>query len=609
MTYGIRGKTLRVNLSNGSIKEEALSAKYLLEYIGGDGLGAKILYDEVPPGVGAFDPENRLIFAAGPLTGTKAQAACMHSVITKSPATGFTIINARANGFWGARLKFSGFDGIVFEGQAKTPIYLYVSHGKAEIRDAGHLWGLGAWATDGQLHKDLGTKSLSIDAIGEAGENLVRIACIVSDKHHIAGRGGVGAVMGSKNLKAVVVEGDENVPLANPELFNELAKKWRKANAESVPGQSRAKYGTAASLALYYSFGDLPVRNFTTGIFSEYQRLTGEEIIEKYFYKHETCWSCSLAHNKKLKFETPAGIEICKMPEHECLAAWGSNIGSSDVLGATRCTDACNDHGLDALDASTAVSMAMECMEKGILSKEDLGGIDLRFGDWESALEMIHKMAKKEGFGEVLAEGGKRAAERIGKGAENLVAHIKGMSIPLHDFRALWGYALQYVVGSAGPTHEGGPSRLEMAGELKRMSIEGKAKAVREGQQTRFFYNNIGVCWFGTTGAPFELIVDALNAAVGEKFSIEETKKISLRCANLRRAFNIRHGLTPEDDTLSPRLLEPPPDGPSKGSVIQIKPMVLEYYQRMGWDEKTGKPLITTLKALGLEDVISDLWG
>ena len=609
MSYVFKRKILRVNLSTRNIKEEELPIEYLLQYIGGDGFGAKILYDEVPPGVGALDPENRIVFAAGPLVGTRAQSACMHSIITKSPLTGFTIINAHANGYWGPRLKFSGFDAIVFVGKASSPVYLYVStNGKAEISDASHLWGLGVQATDDQIHKELGTNSLSIDAIGEAGENMVRFACIISDKNHVAARGGVGAVMGSKNLKAVVVRGYEKLPLVDPELFNGLIKRWRKANNESDGGQLRAQFGTAGSLELFYSFGDLPIRNFTTGVFADYKKLTGQDIIDKYFHKHETCWSCSLAHNKKIKFETPTGIEIREMPEYECLAAWGSNIGSSDVLGATLCTDACDDHGLDSLEASTVISMVMECVHQGILSKEDIGGIDLRFGNWEAALEMIDKIAKKEGFGEVLAEGAKRAAERIGNGAENCVTHVKGMSIPMHDFRGLWGYALQYAVGSAGPSHEGGPSRLEMAGELKRMSIEGKAEAVINGQQIRFFYNNIGVCWFGTTGVSLELIVQALNAAVGEKFSIDEVKTISLRCANLRRAFNIRHGLRPEDDTLSPRLLESPPDGPSKGSIVRIKPMVREYYQRMGWDEKTGKPLIRTLRTLGLEDVIPDLW-
>jgi aldehyde:ferredoxin oxidoreductase len=609
MNHGITGKTLRVNLSTGKIKEEELSIKYLLKYIGGDGLGAKILYDEVSPGVGAFDPENRLIFASGPLGGTKAQSACMHSVITKCPTSGFTIINSHANGFWGPRLKFAGFDAIVFEGEASSPVYLYVSNGRAEIKDANHLWGLGAWATDEKIHKELKLSPISIDTIGEAGENLVRVACIVSDKYHIASRGGVGAVMGSKKLKAVVVHGDEKLAMADVELFNNLAMKWREANMKSAGAQLRHQFGTAGNLELIHSVGDLPTRNFSTGIFPEYRKLTGPDVIEKYFYKHETCWSCSLAHNKKLKFETPSGTEIREMPEYECLAAWGSNIGSSDVFGAVLCTDACDDHGLDSLETSTAISMVMECVEKGILSKEDLGGVDLRFGNWEAALQMIHNIAKREGFGDVLAEGAKRAAERIGNGAENFVPHVKGMSIPMHDFRGLWGYALQYAVGSAGPSHEGGPYQLEIAGQLKRMSIEGKANAVIEGQKTRFFYNNIGVCWFGTVGVPLELLVQALNAAVGEKYSIDEIKKISLRCANLRRAFNLRHGLTPEDDTLSARLLEPPCDGPSKGSVVQIKPMVKEYYQRMGWDEKTGKPLIKTLKELGLEDLISDLWG
>jgi aldehyde:ferredoxin oxidoreductase len=609
MTYGIRGKTLRVNLTSGEVREESISIDLLSDYIGGDGLGAKIVYDEVKPGVGALDSENRLIFAAGPFTGTTAQSACMHSVITKSPTTGFTIAASHANGFWGPRLKFAGVDAIIVEGKASFPVYLHVSKAKAEIRDAAGFWGLGAWAVDDRIRKELGSRSLSVDTIGQSGENLVPIACIVSDKHHLAARGGAGAVMGSKNLKAVVVQGDEKVPLAHPGLFDGLAKRWRKANRESDGGRVRSQFGTAGSLELFHSFGDLPIRNFTAGVFPEYKKLTGQDIIEKYFYKHETCWSCSLAHSKKLKFETPTGMEIREMPEYECLAAWGSNIGSSDVYGAVLCTDACDDHGLDSLEASTAISMAMECAARGLLSKDDFDGIDLQFGNWESALEMIHRIARREGFGAVLAEGAKRAAETVGKGAENFVAHVKGMSVPMHDFRGLWGYALQYAIGSAGPSHEGGPARQEMAGELKRMSTRGKAAAVIEGQLGRFFYNNAGLCWFGTTGVPLALIIQALNAAVGGEFNIEGIKEISLRCAHLRRAFNLRHGLTPDDDCLSFRLLEAPVDGPSKGSAIEIRPMVREYYQRMGWDEKTGKPLIRTLKASGLENLIPDLWG
>lgn len=609
MDCGITGKTLRVNLSNGEVREEDLSKQYLLQYLGGDGLGVKILYDEVPSGIGALDPENRLIFATGPLTGTTAQSACMHSVITKSPTTDFTIINAHANGFWGPRLKFAGFDGIVFEGKAARPVYLYIHDGKVEIRDASHLWGLGVAATDEKIREEIARSFLSIDAIGAAGENLTRMACITSDKYHIAARGGVGAVMGSKNLKAVVVSGSPGLNLADPELFKETAKKWRKLNMENGATRVRSQFSTSGAVELFHSFGDLPTRNFSTGVFSEFHKLTGQDVVRNYLHKHFTCWACSIAHNKTIKFETPEGTEFHEMPEYECLAAWGSNIGNSDVRGAARCTTACDDHGMDSLETSTAVSLAMECVEKGILTKEELGGVDLRFGNWEAALEMIHMIAGRQGFGDVLAEGAKRAAERIGNGAEQLAVHVKGMSIPMHDFRGLWGYALQYAVGSAGPSHEGGPSRLEMAGELKRMSTEGKAKAVIAGQATRFFCNNVGVCWFGTVGVPLDLLIQALNAAVGGEFSVDEIKRISLRCTNLRRAFNIRHGLVPEDDTLSPRLLEAPPDGGSKGSVVQIKPMVREYYQRMGWDEKTGKPRIGTLRALGLENVIPELWG
>lgn len=500
MIGGIMGKTLRVDLSDKTFKVEELSKKYLKDYLGGDGLGSKILYDEVTPGVGALEPDNRLIIAAGPLCGTPAQSACNHSIITKSPTTGFTNITSRCNGHFGPRLKFSGYDGLIIEGASDKPVLLFINDESPQIIEASDIWGKGVRESHDVIVKRFGDAKISIDCIGPAGENQVRIACVVSDKNHIAARGGVGAVMGSKKLKAIAVCGKQKIPISDEDRFKEKSKLWRKMNMESPAALARAKYGTAAALGLFYEVGDLPIRNFTTGVLLEYENLKGEEIIEKYFYKHETCFSCTLAHNKKLKIKIGDADEIVEMPEYECLAAWGSNIGSTDVVGTVRCTDACGDNGIDSLEASSAISMAMECVDKGLITINDLDGIDLRFGNWGAALQMINKIAKKEGFGKILAEGGKRAAEFIGQGAENFVAHVKGMSIPMHDFRALWGYALQYAVGSSGPAHEGGPSRQEISGELNRFSVEKKGEAVMEGQKVRCFFNNIGVCWFGSVG-------------------------------------------------------------------------------------------------------------
>jgi aldehyde:ferredoxin oxidoreductase len=608
MTGGINGETLRVNLCDKTFVIEEISKKYVKDYLGGDGLGSKILYDEVMPGVDALEPDNRLIVAAGPLCGTHVQSACTHSLITKSPITGFTIITSRCNGYFGPRLKFSGYDALVIEGASSNPVILFIDDGIPRFIDASDTWGKGVRESCHLITKRLGKTEISIDCIGPAGENQVPIACVVSDNQHVAARGGVGAVMGSKKLKAIAVCGTKKVIISDKDRFSENSKLWRKMNMESPSAQVRAKYGTAGSLGLTYGVGDLPIRNFTTGILAGYEKLTGEYIIDKHFYKHETCFSCTLAHNKKIKIRVENHDEIFELPEYECLAAWGSNIGSTDLIGVVRCTDACDDNGIDSLEASTAISMVMECVEKGLLKANDLDGIELKFGNWESALQMIHKIAKKDGFGKILAEGGKRAAEFIGHGAENFVAHVKGMSIPMHDFRALWGYALQYAVGSAGPSHEGGPAGREIAGELDRFSVEKKGEAVMEGQKVRCIFNNIGVCHFGTLGVPLEVIVNTLSAALGYDISVEEVKKISMRCVNLRRAFNLRHGLKPEHDTLSARLLEAPPDGAAKGSKIKIKPMVRDYYRCMGWDEKTGKPYRSTLKELGLENVLKDIW-
>ena len=439
MTGGITGKILRVNLYGHTYAVEDLSERYLKDYLGGDGLGSRILYDEAPPGVGALEPDNRLIVAAGPLCGTRVQAACTHSFITKSPATGFTVITTRSNGYFGPRLKFSGYDALVIEGKSDNPVVLFIDDGIPRFIDASDIWGKKVAESQDIITARLGNSKISVDCIGPAGENQVPIACVVSDKHHVAARGGAGAVMGSKNLKAIAVCGTRDVPIADNARFDEKAKLWRKMNMESSAGQARAKYGTAASLGKYYQIGDLPIRNFTTGVLEGYENLTGEKIIENYFHKHKTCFGCSLAHTKELKFRVGDRDEFAEMPEYECLAAWGSNIGSTDVVGVLRCTAACDDNGIDSLEASTAISMAMECVEKGLLAPNDMDGVELRFGNWKAASEMIDKIARKEGFGRILAEGGKRAAEMIGRGAENFVAHVKGMSIPMHDFRALLG--------------------------------------------------------------------------------------------------------------------------------------------------------------------------
>jgi aldehyde:ferredoxin oxidoreductase len=609
MYGGMMGKILRIDLSLKKIDEEAFPEKYLEKYMGGDGLAARLLYDEVPPGIGALDPDNILVISVGPLGGTTVQSSCTCSVAAKSPLTG-TVYNSHCNGSFARLLKFSGYDAIVVKGQADRPVFLWVHEGQAEIKEAVSLWGKDTWQTEDILKGDLKQPKMSCLCIGPPGENLVLLSGIVSDKVHIAARGGLGAVMGAKKLKAVAVYGDQKVPLAQEEKFVELARKWREANMGQAGTQSLSKYGTGNLVNPAYAVGDLPIKNWSRGTLEGWERLTGEYIIDHMLKRHTTCPSCTVAHNKILELSGGALTGECEMPEYEILVAMGSNIGVTDPTVAAKGGELLDKYGLDGLGVSNVIGFAMECYEKGLITREDTGGLDLKFGNYEAAFEMVEKIAKREGFGNILADGPVRAADYIGKESYKFVVHVKGMPMPMHDHRALWGYALSYAIASAGPAHEGGPMFPEMTNILPRFSIAGKAKAVKTGQEVRCFVNTLGVCSFGSVGVSPALVGETVSAATGLNIGAEEASIIARRLINLRRGFNIRHGLRPEDDTLPYRYVsDPPPDGGAKGSAVPIKPMVYEYYDLMGWDLKTGKPYRKVLKELGLDDVAEDLWG
>jgi len=415
--------------------------------------------------------------------------------------------------------------------------------------------------------------------------------------------------MGAKKLKAIAVYGTQKVPIANEERFTELSRKWREINMAHAGTQSFSRFGTAGLVSGVYAIGDLPIRNWSRGTLDGWEKLSGEYIIDKMLKQNTTCPSCSVAHTKTIELKGGAFSGECDMPEYEILVAMGSNIGVTDPTVAAKGGELLDRLGLDGLGASNVIGFAMECYEKGFISKEDADGVDLKFGNYEAAFEMIHKIANREGMGNILADGPVRAADYIGKESQKLVVHVKGMPLPMHDHRAAWGYALQYAVGSAGPAHEGGPLQAEMSNLLPRFSIKEKAKAVKQGQEWRCFVNTLGICSFGATGISLDLMADTVSAATGLEIDAGRASTLSRRLINLRRAFNIRHGLKPEDDTLPYRYVsDPPREGGAKGSVVPIKPMVYDYYKLMGWDLRTGKPYRRTLEELGLEKEAKDLW-
>jgi aldehyde:ferredoxin oxidoreductase len=602
------GKIAVVDLSSHSIRQEELATHLVEDYLGGDGLAAKLLYDEVPPGVGPLEPENLLILSAGPLAGTSVQASCNISLAAKSPLTGFTVYNGHSNGSFARLLKFSGFDAVVIRGKAEKPCFLWINNGQVAIRDAAFLWGKGVRETERELKAALSQPKLSCMCIGPAGENMVLISGVVNDTHHFAARGGLGAVMGSKNLKAIAAYGNQDIQIAEPDRFSVLAHEWRVMNMSNPSAQAFHRFGTA-TLVNGYTFGDLPIKNWSQGTLEGWENLTGENIVDRMLKRHTTCPSCTLAHTKLLDLKGGVFTGQCKLPEFEMIAAMGSNLGITDPTVVARGCELVDNHGLDGLGTGNVIGFAMECYEKGLITKTDTGGIDLTFGNWEAAFQMVDKIAKREGLGDILAEGPVHAANYIGKGAEQLIVHVKGMPLPMHDHRSAFGYALQYAVGSAGPAHEGGPGALELAGVLPRFSIDGKGTAVKSGQEVRCFINALGVCVFGTVGVSMEKIADTVSASTGLGMDESKARRTALRFVNLRRAFNIKHGLVPEDDTLPNRYTaQPLSDGGAKGIAVPIAPMVRDYYRVMGWDLKTGKPFRRTLSDLGLEDVAADLW-
>ncbi len=608
---GYMGKVLRVDLTDEIITEESLDAAVLRQYIGGAGLGARVLYDEVPPGVKWSDPENRLILATGPLNGTNMAGAGTFCSVTKGCLTNGGA-SSQANGYFGAYLKFSGYDAIILQGAARRWLYLYVHDGAAELKDASRLLGKDTIETQHLIEAELDVKErqVSVYCIGPSGENLVKFSAVAGDRTHFLGHNGVGAVMGSKKLKAFVAARGKLRPVIKDQPGLTQANKQLVAEAKAHPVYGKQdKYGTSMLFNLLPKVGMVPAKNLTTNIYPDLTKFSREYYGNRYEMKRHPCWACPFEHTQFVKItEGPyAGLET-KDPEYECSAAWGPLIGNNDFGAALMLCDVTDRLGFDCNEAGWVIALAIECFEKGILTEKDTDGLKMTWGNVEAVRAMLYKMAGREGFGDVLAEGVMRAAEKIGGEAPNMGVYVKKGHTPRgHDARARWSDILDYATGGVG-TSESNPVTV-----LEPFSAEGAAEAVYRGK-VREFVDSLVVCNIVTMtylGEEVGHLVEMLNAVTGWDFTNEEAVQMSLRATNLFRAFNIRHGLTPELEEPSPRYGSAPVDGPVKG--ISIMPhwnqMLDKYYELMGWDRESGKPLPQTLKNLGLEAVIPDLWG
>ena len=603
MLGGYIGKILRVDLTERRISTEKLDAEIAKKFIGGKGLGAKILYDSLKLGTDPLSPENILIFASGPLTATLAPTSARWAVVTKSPLTNI-FLDCQVGGYFGAAMKLSGFDCIIMEGKADSPVYLWVHDGNAEILNAGDLWGKGCFETENTLKKRLG-ESAHVASIGPAGENLVRYACISVDKYRQAGRGGAGAVMGSKNLKAVAVRSASyKIEYADPEGFREAAKKALKVIRENSFIPLRRKYGTPIWVAPVNKAALLPTRNFRTGVFEKAENISGETMRDKIVVKDGTCYNCIIqcwkythVESGKYKVDELAG------PEYESIALLGSDCGVGSIEAVAHASMLCDDLGLDTISTGNSIAFAMECYERGLLTVEDTDGLELKFGNADAEIEMVKKIAYRKGLGNLLAEGVRRASKKIGDGSEKFAMHVKGLEIPGYDPRGAFGMALAYATSDRGACHQRAWTvRAEIEGKLEpRFSTKGRARFVKETQDERAMCFSLVLCDF----APLEVkhFVELLNKATGFNFTVEDYLKTGERIWNLTRLFNVREGITRKDDTLPPRFMEEPLlEGVTKGQVVtkeMLDEMLDEYYALRGWD-KNGVPTEEKLKELGL---------
>jgi len=608
---GYTGKVLRIELSSGQITTEKLEAATLRKYVGGTGLGVKYLYEEVPPGVDWSDPENRLMWFAGPLNGTRVAGSGTFSVVTKGPMTNLAA-TTQANGFFGAFLKLSGFDGIITQGAADKWVYLYIHDNTAELRDASHLLGKDTWEVEDAIKAELDVPC-SVFGIGPAGENRVRFAAIAGDHGHVAAHNGVGAVMGSKKLKAIVAaKGGTDVPVADPEELKEAAKQLFEGARNSAHGARLKRGGTATSLPAHIKRGSLPTKNYTTNISDAFEKFEGERMRSYFKKKPAPCWACGMNHCHTFEIlEGPHKGFVGDEPEYEGVSAMSSVIGQEDPACTVVLANLVDRLGLDVNESGWAIGWVMECYQKGLLSKDQLDGLEMNWGDAEATATLLRRIAGRKGFGDVLAEGVKRAAENIGGEALNCaVFTMKGASPRGHDHRARWDELIDTCLSNTGTIESmGGTEPQELGLEPLKDPFNPEAVSTLNAKLNgrSQFNDTLCVCRFCMKGIQNE--VNALNAATGWDFTVSEALEVGRRIVNQLRVFNFRHGLTKEVEAPSVRYGSTPVDGPAKG--IGIMPhwdlIRRNYYQHMGWDPETGKPLPETLKELGLEKCINDL--
>lgn len=590
---GWNGKILEIDLTNQTHKESLLDMDMARQFIGGRGLGARLLWDLVGPEVAPLSPENVLIFTNGPLTGTGYQTSNRFSVTTKSPLTG-TVLDANSGGFWGMQFKKTGYDALITRGRAEKPVWIEIKNGEVTFHDASELWGMRVFDLTKRLGQD--NNKRNVLCIGPAGENLSRIAAIMNDRERALARGGPGAVMGSKNLKAIVVEGAERPQIEDKEKFKFLLYETRKLLAASpLTSQALPEFGTVVLMNIMNNIGALPTRNHQQTQFEGAEAISGEELTEKYLVKNASCWACPIGCTRISKTDKVEG----EGPEFETTWAFGAQCGVDDLAAIIEVNALCNDLGLDTISAGSTIACAMELSEKGYLDS------DLRFGRADLLARCVEDMAYRRDLGADLADGSLRLAAKYGH--PELSMSSKGLEMPAYDPRGMQGQGLLYATSNRGGCHmRGNMVGLEVLGLPKlidRFQVQGKSSFVILHQNSSAAIDSLVVCKFTNMGVADEYFARVLSAVTGTQYATGDMIKAGERVWNLERLYNNREGFTTTDDTLPLRLLtEAPTEGPSKGWVSNLAPMLKEYYRARGWDEN-GVPTPKKLTELGLAEL------
>ena len=614
--YGYAGKVLRVDLNTGKTRVEPLNEDYAKKYIGGIGLAMRLWLDNSKPGVDPFSPENTLVLALGPIAGTMFPTGGNgHAFVAKSPAT-FGVGEAVAHGTFGAEMKRAGYDAVILIGKSEKPVYLWIDDDSVQLLDAAHLMGKSPSETEDAIKDELGDYYIRVASIGLAGEKLSRIACIINEKTRAAGRTGLGAVMGTKNLKAIAVRGTHDIVPAKPDEFIDMVKEFH----ERMKGPATQKYrtlGTAENILVHNSLYCMPTRNYTNAHFENADKVSGEIMNEKFVTKIIACSSCAMrCEHEVVVPEGPYKGTMTRM-EYEMLWALGPYCGIDRLDAIIKGMELCNYYGMDALSAGVVVGFTMDCHEKGILSHEDLGGIDAHFGSVEALLQLLEKMGKREGIGDVLAEGVRVAGQKIDKGAEKLAQHIKGLEVTGYDLRCLKTAALGFAVSFRGADHNRhGAYVFDVKGKVNRLKAEkGRGKLVRDMEDVYALIDSFIVCKFarGTFYQELPDMAKLYNLVTGIEMTPEELKRSGERINTVGRLINIREGLGRKDDTLPWKVMhEPIPDeGPVKGAFVSQEELDLlldDYYESRGWTLE-GVPTTAKLKELGMDDLLGIVEG